>query len=100
MGTLPSIGEVRSPWWADWDDQQWVVLLYIILIWWGDFFGVFGETSEMGGGSFNVVNLGFGGDMRCIVGIVLGPSRTRNTIFNGSKLIGQSWAETDTPFPM
>ena len=40
------------------------------------------------------------GDMRCIVGIVLGPSRTRNTIFNGSKLIGQSWAETDTPFPM
>jgi len=38
-----------------------VVLLYIILIWWGDFFGVFGETSEMGGGSFNVVNLGFGG---------------------------------------
>ena len=54
----------------------------------------------MGGGSFNVVNLGFGGDMRCIVGIVLGPSRTRNTIFNGSKLIGQSWAETDTPFPM
>jgi hypothetical protein len=28
----------------------------------------------MGGGSFNVVNLGFGGDMRCIVGIVLGPA--------------------------
>lgn len=28
------------------------------------------------------------------------PSRTRNIIFNGSHLISQCWAETDTPFPM
>ena len=41
----------------------------------GGFFVVFDRLQKMGGGSFNVVNLGFGGDMRCIVGIVLGPAR-------------------------
>ena len=73
MGTLPSIGEVRRPWRADWVDQQWVVLLYIIVIWWG-IFSVFVTDFRNGRWEFYVVNLGFSGDMRCSVGILLGPA--------------------------
>ncbi len=72
MGTLPSIGEVRRPWRADWVGQQWVVLLYIILIW-GDFLLFLTDFRKWAVGDL-CRQPRIGGDMRCIVGIVLGPA--------------------------